>query len=129
MVREAAEAVPMGSQAARTRIQAENQARARSMLRMKPLIRLPMPAPRTVASIAGALLLAASGACKPMKPRPTPTPPPAPAEPAKTEAPTGPTERKSHLGKSMDAAERTRDRINAYQDEVSKQADEVFKNP
>jgi len=99
------------------------------MTRMNPLTRLQMPAPRTAAAIAGALLLAASGACKPMKPRPTPTPPPAPAEPAKTEAPTGPTERKSHLGKSMDAAERTRDRINAYQDEVSKQADEVFKNP
>lgn len=84
----------------------------------------------TAVILAAALTaMLAGAACKPMKPRPTPTPPPAPAEPAKPEATTGPTERKSHLGKAMDAAERTRDRVNAYQDEVSKQADEVFKNP
>lgn len=129
MVGGAAEAVPMGSPEPRDRIQAENPAGGRSIVAMKPLNRLPMPATRTAAALAGALLLAATGACKPMKPRPTPAPPPAPAEPAKTDAPTGPTERKSHLGKAMDAAERTRDRINAYQDEVSKQADDVFKNP
>lgn len=85
---------------------------------------------RTAVALAAALATMLAGAgCKPMKPRPTPPPPPAPAEPAKSDAPTGPTERKSHLGKAMDAAERTRDRVNAYQDEVSKQADEVFKNP
>lgn len=119
----------MGSPQPRDRIQAENPARGRSMTAMKQPHRLTMPATRTAAALAGALLVASGAACKPMKPRPTPTPPPAPAEPAKTDAPTGPTERKSHLGKAMDAAERTRDRINAYQDEVSKQADDVFKNP
>ena len=36
---------------------------------------------------------------------------------------------KSTLGKARDAALRTRDRMDAYQQDVAKQADDVFKNP
>ncbi len=36
---------------------------------------------------------------------------------------------KSALGKARDAAVRTKERVQQYQDEVAQQADEVFKNP
>ena len=123
----AGRAVPKESRPAGRRIQAENRRQRRydGSMAPEPTRRPGFPA----LAVSVVLALAATAACKPMKPRPTPPPPPAPAEPEKKEAATGPTERKSHLGKAMDAAERTRDRVNAYQDEVSKQADEVFKNP
>lgn len=93
---------------------------------------------------AGALIPAALGAllalsaCKPMNPRPASAPPPQPQDaaqaagrdPSKDPAP-GDSDWKSSsaLGKARDAAVRTRDRVNAYQEEVGRQADEVFKNP
>ncbi len=85
--------------------------------------------PPAAALAAAAVILAFSG-CKPMKPRPAsaPAPEPAPAAPQQS-AGDDKYQSKSHLGKARDAAERTKDRIDAYQQEVSKQADDVFKNP
>lgn len=91
------------------------------------------PLPR--AGFAAIVALAAAAGCKPMKPRPAnaPPPPPAPAETAKAEGEADPLDSKyqskSTLGKARDAALRTRDRMDAYQQEVAKQADDVFKNP
>lgn len=80
--------------------------------------------------------VAALAACKPMNPRPAAAPPPQPAQPVAQDRtsnggimqiPEGGSN--SALGKARDAAVRTRDRVNQYQDEVAKQADDVFKNP
>jgi hypothetical protein len=90
------------------------------------------------AALAAALLasLAAMPACKPMKPRPAAAPQQQPA-PAQAEAPAprgdDPLDSKyrstSTLGKARDAALRTRDKIDAYQQDVARQADEALKNP
>ena len=89
-----------------------------------------MRLPLVAAALAASAAILASGGCKPMKPRPAvaPAPEPAPAAPQQS---TGDDkyQSKSYLGKARDAAERTKDRIDAYQQEVSKQADDVFKNP
>ena len=78
-------------------------------------------------------------ACKPMTPRPAVAAPAqqeaAPAATANRDPATDPTpgdpnwESGSALGKARDAAVRTKAKSDAYQKEVSKQADEVFKNP
>jgi hypothetical protein len=78
-------------------------------------------------------------ACKPMTPRPAVAAPAqqeaAPAATANRDPATDPTpgdpnwESGSALGKARDAAVRTKVKVDAYQKEVSKQADEVFKNP
>lgn len=78
---------------------------------------------------------AALAGCKPMNPRPAaaPAPPPEPAtqraasDPGIMQVPEGGS--KSALGKARDAAVRTKERVQQYQDEVARQADEVFKNP
>ena len=79
------------------------------------------------------LAVASAAGCKPMKPRPAVAPPLEPPAAAKAEAPEdGPDSgyrSTSSLGKARDAALRTRDRMDAYQREVAKQADDVFKNP
>lgn len=81
------------------------------------------------------LALAAVAGCKPMKPRPATAPPPQEPAAETAKAPTAddsPDSRyqsKSTLGKARDAALRTRDQMDAYQQGVAKQADEVFKNP
>ena len=79
------------------------------------------------------LALAALPGCKPMKPRQataTPEPPaPAPAQASEPDPLDSRYQSKSTLGKARDAALRTRDKVDAYQQEVAKQADEVFKNP
>ena len=91
------------------------------------------PLPR--AGFAAIVALAAAAGCKPMKPRPANAPPspPAPAETAKAEGEADPLDSKyrskSTLGKARDAALRTRDQMDARQRELSKQADDVFKNP
>jgi hypothetical protein len=87
-----------------------------------------MRIPALAAVLAASVL--ALPACKPMKPRPAAAPAPEPA-PAPQQQASGDdkSQSKSHLGKARDAAERTKDRIDAYQQEVSKQADDVFKNP
>ena len=92
--------------------------------------------PAALAALAvGALVLAASG-CKPMNPRPAQAKPaeeptdvaskrdgshPSPGDPE--------WESSSSLGKARDAAVRVKAKVDAYQQEVSRQADEVFKNP
>jgi hypothetical protein len=83
------------------------------------------------------LALAALPGCKPMKPRPAAAPPAQPAAPAPADAQAqgeadpldSKYQSKSTLGKARDAALRTRDRMDAYQQDVAKQADDVFKNP
>jgi hypothetical protein len=78
---------------------------------------------------------AALAGCKPMSPRPAAAPPPPPqpvaqdpkSDPGIMQIPEGGSN--SALGKARDAAVRTKGRIQQYQDEVAKQADEVFKNP
>lgn len=77
--------------------------------------------------------------CKPMAPRPAVATPAqqeaepaatAKRDPAKDPTPGDPNwESGSALGKARDAAVRTKVKVDAYQKEVSKQADEVFKNP
>lgn len=117
----------MESPGAPRRIQAFPADEARNIRHMPPLRR---------AGLAAILALGLAGGCKPMKPRPAnapPPPPPAPAETAKAEGEADPLDSKyqskSTLGKARDAALRTRDRMDAYQQEVAKQADDVFKNP
>lgn len=91
--------------------------------------------PRATLAAPLVLALAALPGCKPMKPRPATAPPPQdPAAetataPAADDSPDSRYQSKSTLGKARDAALRTRDRMDAYQREVAKQADEVFKNP
>ena len=78
-------------------------------------------------------------ACKPMTPRPAVATPPqqeadpaatANRDPSKDPTPGDPNwESGSALGKARDAAVRTKAKVDAYQQEVAKQADEVFKNP
>jgi hypothetical protein len=77
---------------------------------------------------------AALAGCKPMSPRPAAAPPPPQpvaqdpkTDPGIMQIPEGGSN--SALGKARDAAVRTKGRIQQYQDEVAKQADEVFKNP
>lgn len=86
---------------------------------------------------AAATLCAAAAlvGCKPMNPRPAAAPAP-PTEPAARQATSDPGimrvpagGSKSALGKARDAAVRTKERVQQYQDEVARQADEVFKNP
>jgi hypothetical protein len=87
--------------------------------------------------LAAATLCAAAAltGCKPMSPRPAAAPAPAPApvaqqpasDPGIMQIPEGGS--KSALGKARDAAVRTKERVQQYQDEVARQADEVFKNP
>ena len=99
---------------------------------------------RTTSTARAALLfsaLALVGAlpgCKPMNPRPAVAPPPQEAEapqtanrdPSKDPAPGDPEwKSSSSLGKARDAAARTKAAVDAYQQEVARQADEVFKNP
>lgn len=86
---------------------------------------------------AAATLCAAAAlqGCKPMSPRPAAAPPPPPQPVAQDSTPDGGIMQipeggsKSSLGKARDAAVRTKERIQQYQDEVARQADEVFKNP
>ena len=77
---------------------------------------------------------AALAGCKPMSPRPAAAPPPPQpvaqdpkSDPGIMQIPEGGSS--SALGKARDAAVRTKGRIQQYQDEVAKQADDVFKNP
>jgi hypothetical protein len=77
---------------------------------------------------------AALAGCKPMSPRPAAAPPPPQpvaqdpkTDPGIMQIPEGGSN--STLGKARDAAVRTKGRIQQYQDEVAKQADDVFKNP
>jgi hypothetical protein len=77
---------------------------------------------------------AALAGCKPMSPRPAAAPPPPQpvaqdpkSDPGIMQIPEGGSN--SALGKARDAAVRTKGRIQQYQDEVAKQADDVFKNP
>jgi hypothetical protein len=90
-----------------------------------------MPRTTTVGAALTALLMLG---CEPVKPRPASAPPP-PEQPRASkqsdggimQIPDGGSQ--SALGKSRDAAVRTKQKIDAYQEEVSRQADEVFKNP
>jgi hypothetical protein len=77
---------------------------------------------------------AALAECKPMSPRPAAAPPPPQpvaqdpkTDPGIMQIPEGGSN--SALGKARDAAVRTKGRSQQYQDEVAKQADDVFKNP
>ena len=92
--------------------------------------------PTRLAGLLLAASVAAASACKPMKPRPATATPPQPEQPAQGARSTGdsdPIDSKyqssSTLGKARDAALRARDRMDAYQQDVAKQADEVFKKP
>ena len=80
---------------------------------------------------------AAAAGCKPMKPRPAqavPSQEPTPVaegkrDPSKDPQPGDPEWKSSSaLGKARDAAVRSKQQVDAYQQEVSRQADEVFKN-
>ena len=101
------------------------------------------PDMRTTSNARAALLLAALAVvsalpgCKPMNPRPAVAPPPQEADapqtanrdPSKDPAPGDPEWKSSSaLGKSRDAAVRTKAAVDAYQQEVARQADDVFKN-
>jgi len=85
-----------------------------------------------VLSVAAA---AAGAGCKPMNPRPAAAPPAPPPEQratgstgnAVTDAPPGGSS--SALGKARDAALRTKSAYEKYQEDVAKQADDVFRNP
>ena len=83
-------------------------------------------------------LVGALPGCKPMNPRPAVAPPPQEAEAPQTAnrdsskdpAPGDPEWKSSSaLGKARDAGARTKAAVDAYQQEVARQADEVFKNP
>jgi len=99
---------------------------------------------RTTSNDRAALLLAALAlvgilpGCKPMNPRPAVAPPlqeadapqTAKRDPSKDPAPGDPEWKSSStLGKARDAGARTKAAVDAYQQEVARQADEVFKNP
>ena len=100
-----------------------------------------MPAMKNASTVLLVILAGCSTlvACKPMTPRPAVATPaqqePTPAATANRDPATDPTpgdpnwESGSALGKARDAAVRTKAKSDAYQKEVSKQADEVFKNP
>lgn len=93
--------------------------------------------PGPTAATAALAAVLALGGCKPMNPRPANAPPPQQdaqradgRDPSKDPAPGDPGwQSGSALGKARDAAVRTRERVNAYQQEVARQADDVFKNP
>ena len=102
------------------------------------------PTMRTTSNDRAALLIAALAlvgilpGCKPMNPRPAVAPPPQEADapqtakrdPSKDPAPGDPEWKSSStLGKARDAGARTKAAVDAYQQEVARQADEVFKNP
>lgn len=80
------------------------------------------------------LLLATLVGCGEMKPRPaadsvSTTPPPAPTKPtADPNSPQHGHNSASTLGKARDAAVRGKEKADAYQQEVGRQADEVFKD-
>jgi hypothetical protein len=120
----------MQSPGAPRRIHPAGHEAARNIPRMEPADR---PTRLATLLLAGAL---AAAACKPMKPRPATAPPPqaeAPADTARSGGDADPIDSKyqssSTLGKARDAALRARDRMDAYQQDVAKQADEVFKKP
>ena len=96
----------------------------------------PAALPAVLALLSAAAIAFSAAGCKPMKPRPPqPTPAEQPTETAGKRDPSHPTpgdpewESSSSLGKARDAAVRVKAKADAYQEEVSKQADEVFKKP
>ena len=95
-------------------------------------------ADRAALLLAGCALVGFVPGCKPMNPRPAVAPPPEQADvpqtakrdPSKDPAPGDPEWKSSSaLGKARDSAVRTKAAADAYQQEVARQADEVFKNP
>ena len=97
-------------------------------------MRLSVPGSIALITLAACL----SSGCKPVKPRPPMPVPSQEAEPPKEEKrdpskdpSAGDPEWKSSsaLGKARDSAVQLKVKVDAYQQEVAKQADEVFKKP
>jgi hypothetical protein len=104
---------------------------------MRPMNRR-LPGPNAILALAALAACIALPACKPMKPRPP--------QPVPSQEPDAPKEEKrdpskdpsagdpewkssSSLGKARDSAVRLKVKVDEYEQEVSKQADEVFKKP
>jgi hypothetical protein len=96
------------------------------------------PAPLAILAVAAIAAGLALPACKPMKPRQpqaVPSQEPDPPKEQKRDPSKDPSagdpewKSSSALGKARDSAVRLKVKVDEYEKEVSRQADEVFKNP